>query len=53
MTLIYEKNSDGVVFKKLPEGSYLAANVNGGEYLAWALVNEDVPLNTDLDSIII
>jgi hypothetical protein len=51
--IIYEKNSEGVVFKKLPDDSYQVANTMGGEYLAWSLINGDPLLNTDLDSIII
>lgn len=53
MTLIYEKNSEEIVFKKLPDDSYQVASVTGGEYLAWTLINGDPLLNTNLDSIII
>jgi hypothetical protein len=53
MLIIYEKNSNNSIFKKLPNGSYHPADLNGEEYPAWALVNGDPLLNTDLDSIII
>jgi hypothetical protein len=53
MNLIYEKNSNEVVFKKLPDGSYHAAAVNGGEYQAWILVGNEPTLNTELDSIVV
>jgi hypothetical protein len=53
MEIIYEKNSEGTVFKKLPDNTYHIANINGGEFEAWILINKEVPLNTDLDSIII
>jgi|688.fasta_scaffold2883475_1 hypothetical protein len=53
MMIVYEKNSDGVVFKKLPDGSHKLANLNSGEYLAWILINGDPVLNTYLDSAII
>jgi hypothetical protein len=53
MEIIYEKNSQGQVFKKLPDETYHIANIDGGEFEAWILINKEVPLNTTLDSIII
>ena len=53
MTIIYEKNSDNVLFKKLVDDSYHVANPNGGEYLAWKIINGDAPVNPELDSIVI
>jgi hypothetical protein len=53
MTLIYEKNSEGLVFKKNPDNQYNIVNTNGGEFKAWILINKEVPVNTDLDSVII
>lgn len=53
MEIVYEKNSEGKIFKKLPDNSYQLANIDGGEFQAWVLINSEAPLNTDLDSIII
>lgn len=53
MLIVYEKNSNNNIFKKLPDNSYHPADLNGAEYDAWVLVNGEPLLNTDLDSIII
>ena len=53
MEIIYEKNSEGTVFKKLPDNTYHIANINSGEFEAWILINKEVTVNTDLDPIII